>query len=149
MVLAKSYTTHSPIICENSSATITCPQSSGQFINVTYANYGRLTSDFCSKNGVTNCRASISYSVVRSKCDALNSCTLTASNYVFTDPCVGTFKYLEVKYTCMDGELISILLFSLSSLELNGCVSIIDSTGKQVYLLHGHCYLTASNSVFH
>ena len=32
------------------------------------------------------------------------SCELPASNSVYGDPCVGTFKYLEVKYQCIGGN---------------------------------------------
>lgn len=33
-------------------------------------------------------------------CNGKNSCTIRASNSVFGDPCVGTYKYLEVSYVC-------------------------------------------------
>lgn len=35
------------------------------------------------------------------RCNGKNSCVVSVSNSVFGDPCVGTFKYLEVAYTCL------------------------------------------------
>lgn len=34
------------------------------------------------------------------RCNGKNSCTISASNSVFGDPCFGTYKYLEVSYVC-------------------------------------------------
>lgn len=34
------------------------------------------------------------------RCNGKNSCTVSASNSVFGDPCGGTYKYLEVSYVC-------------------------------------------------
>lgn len=34
------------------------------------------------------------------RCNGKNSCTISASNSVFGDPCYGTYKYLEVSYVC-------------------------------------------------
>lgn len=33
-------------------------------------------------------------------CNGKNNCTLSATSSVFGDPCIGTYKYLEVDYTC-------------------------------------------------
>ncbi|MGI4401095.1 hypothetical protein ACR2V8_26930, partial [Klebsiella pneumoniae] len=33
-------------------------------------------------------------------CNYRGFCTVRASNSVFGDPCVGTFKYLDVSYYC-------------------------------------------------
>lgn len=33
-------------------------------------------------------------------CSGKNICTIKASNSVFGDPCVGTYKYLELAYIC-------------------------------------------------
>lgn len=33
-------------------------------------------------------------------CDGHPSCSINATNSVFSDPCPGTYKYLEVEYSC-------------------------------------------------
>ncbi|RMX58748.1 hypothetical protein pdam_00010783 [Pocillopora damicornis] len=40
-------------------------------------------------------------SVARYECQGQTRCTLYAKNEAFGDPCVGTFKYLKVKYECV------------------------------------------------
>lgn len=35
------------------------------------------------------------------RCEGINSCVLVASNGVFSDPCVGTFKFLYVSHSCV------------------------------------------------
>eukprot|EP01006_Ploeotia_vitrea_P030635 TRINITY_DN63003_c0_g1_i1.p1 TRINITY_DN63003_c0_g1~~TRINITY_DN63003_c0_g1_i1.p1 ORF type:complete len:159 (-),score=36.46 TRINITY_DN63003_c0_g1_i1:135-590(-) len=48
----------------------------------------------------TNCRSDNSLSIVSSQCDGKNSCSVEASNSVFGDPCLGTYKYLQARYYC-------------------------------------------------
>uniref|UniRef100_A0A672ZM26 SUEL-type lectin domain-containing protein n=1 Tax=Sphaeramia orbicularis TaxID=375764 RepID=A0A672ZM26_9TELE len=68
------------------------------------ANYGRRDHYTCSyqkpdiqiKN--TNCLNPTSK--IGESCNGKNSCTIKASNSVFGDPCVGTYKYLELVYKC-------------------------------------------------
>ena len=93
--------------CENQSLTITC---TNMVIRINSANYGRTAgSEICSGPiYTTNCYASNSLSIVQSRCQGLTSCTITASNSVFGDPCVGTYKYLEVDYTCVGMVVIHI-----------------------------------------
>ena len=38
--------------------------------------------------------------IMQNKCDGKQSCTIAASNSVFGDPCVGTFKYMGINYDC-------------------------------------------------
>uniref|UniRef100_A0A8C7Z5U2 SUEL-type lectin domain-containing protein n=1 Tax=Oryzias sinensis TaxID=183150 RepID=A0A8C7Z5U2_9TELE len=40
------------------------------------------------------------FTVFFHRCNGKNSCIIKAGNSEFGDPCVGTFKYLEVAYTC-------------------------------------------------
>lgn len=38
-------------------------------------------------------------------CNGKNTCSVDATNQVFTDPCRGTYKYLSVNYKCVkDGN---------------------------------------------
>ena len=91
------------IICEHNTATLSCPVGT---LTIVYANYGRMAPGtvHCPHESITdliyNCSAATSMIVVTSTCSGLTQCTLTASNSVYGDPCVGTYKYLEVEYTC-------------------------------------------------
>ena len=88
------------IVCEGQSSTISCP--SGSTIHVIYANYGRIAVSVCPHLAVgdTSCSAVNSLSKVQEVCQGQTSCTLASNNAVFTDPCVGIHKYLEVDYIC-------------------------------------------------
>ena len=89
------------IVCENSYRTISC--SGRSTINVLKANYGRTTGgSVCPHSSIrtTHCSASNSLAIVQGWCQGSTSCVLRASNGYFGDPCVYTYKYLEVDYTC-------------------------------------------------
>ncbi|XP_047136874.1 uncharacterized protein LOC100202072 isoform X2 [Hydra vulgaris] len=87
--------------CEGSDLKIDCKD--GGTIEVVYANYGRTLSSICpgSKDSNTKCdNHQNSLQVVRNSCSSKTSCVIKAVNAVFGDPCVGTYKYLEVQYYC-------------------------------------------------
>ena len=90
----------SVITCEGSTTSISC--QNGKTIKVLDANYGRLNRHTCIDNNMNDvyCTSSNSLGIVQQKCDHKTSCRVSASNSVFGDPCVGTYKYLEVKYQC-------------------------------------------------
>uniref|UniRef100_A0AAZ1XPI2 SUEL-type lectin domain-containing protein n=1 Tax=Oreochromis aureus TaxID=47969 RepID=A0AAZ1XPI2_OREAU len=77
-----------------------------QAIRLLNTHYGRHDKTTCSDGRPTSqlqvvtCSSSKSDDVVASSCNGKNSCTIPATNSVFGDPCVGTYKYLEVVYTC-------------------------------------------------
>uniref|UniRef100_A0A3B5QYU7 SUEL-type lectin domain-containing protein n=1 Tax=Xiphophorus maculatus TaxID=8083 RepID=A0A3B5QYU7_XIPMA len=85
------------VACEGSEAQISC----GKDIFVIGAIYGRSDRMTCSygipaeqtKN--TNCATR-----AESVCEGRSACAVLASSAVFGDPCVGTYKYLEVLYLC-------------------------------------------------
>ncbi|XP_066284939.1 uncharacterized protein [Branchiostoma lanceolatum] len=87
-------------VCEHQTLTIRCP--AGRQINIVSALYGRTSRGYCSNGPIrtTSCRSSNSLARVRTSCQGKSSCSVRASNSVFGDPCVGTFKYLEVRYAC-------------------------------------------------
>lgn len=90
------------VVCEHSSANLHCY---GQQIILVYgADYGRRDPTTCSyqrpASQVQNVDCSNPTSKVAESCNGKSSCTIRASNSVFGDPCVGTYKYLEVAYTC-------------------------------------------------
>ncbi|XP_046870111.1 L-rhamnose-binding lectin CSL3-like [Hypomesus transpacificus] len=91
-------------ICEAQQATLNCGRS---VINVVSANYGRTDSVTCisgrpaNQISKTDCINPKTFQLVASMCNGKTSCSLVASNSVFSDPCFGTYKYLKVTYTCI------------------------------------------------
>ena len=103
LLLLSAVKTSSIIICENHTGIISCPN--GKLIDVVNATYGRLKRQTCPDERIksTNCRSSNSLKHVQSKCNGNTSCELHASKSEFNDdPCQGTYKYLEVKYRCLE-----------------------------------------------
>ncbi|XP_065141478.2 uncharacterized protein [Paramisgurnus dabryanus] len=95
------------IACDSDTANLHCDQG---HIKVLSANYGRTNSATCSsgKNEISNiqCTQDSSLSVLASRCDGRKYCSIPASNTVFGDPCVGTYKYLNVSYICIPSSAI-------------------------------------------
>ncbi|XP_039878719.1 rhamnose-binding lectin-like [Simochromis diagramma] len=91
------------VTCQGSQANLQCGE--GQVIVVSWANYGRRDNTTCpdgNPDHVKNvhCSSPSSTEYVTKRCNWQNNCTVEASNTVFGDPCGGTYKYLEVFYTC-------------------------------------------------
>uniref|UniRef100_A0A3Q4H251 SUEL-type lectin domain-containing protein n=1 Tax=Neolamprologus brichardi TaxID=32507 RepID=A0A3Q4H251_NEOBR len=90
------------VTCEHSFAHLHCGE--GQAILVYGAHYGRHDQTTCSyrrpASQVQDVYCSRPTSKVAESCNGKSSCTIRASNSVFGDPCVGTYKYLEVAYIC-------------------------------------------------
>ncbi|XP_046870113.1 L-rhamnose-binding lectin CSL3 [Hypomesus transpacificus] len=92
------------VICEGQQATLNCGSS---YIHVVSANYGRTDRVTCiagrppSQISNTNCLNPTTLVSVAGMCDGHASCFLSASNFLFSDPCVGTYKYLVVTYACL------------------------------------------------
>ena len=103
LLLFLSAVEKSMVICEGKRGSISC--ENGKIIQVLDANYGRLNKISCTheKMGDINCGSNNSLKVVQDKCNHKSSCELHASNREFHgDPCGGTYKYLEVKYRCLE-----------------------------------------------
>ncbi|KAL0977971.1 hypothetical protein UPYG_G00164120 [Umbra pygmaea] len=96
-------TARNSIVCEGSNIQLQC--GNGQ-IKIQSATYGRRDPQVCSAgrplNQITNtnCISQSSISKLIESCKGRNQCVVQASNSVFGDPCVGTYKYLEVAYVC-------------------------------------------------
>ncbi|XP_078144454.1 L-rhamnose-binding lectin CSL3-like [Centroberyx gerrardi] len=96
--------------CEGHSATLDCGSCQ---INVTSANYGRTDHRVCSYRRPaseitkTNCVLPSALHQMSKRCDGKTWCSVPAVNSIFTDPCVGTYKYLEVTYTCVPKRTLS------------------------------------------
>ncbi|XP_071480870.1 L-rhamnose-binding lectin CSL3-like [Diadema antillarum] len=87
--------------CEHESLSLKCPKN-GEVIYICDALYGRQTKDICPRSDglLTTCAATTSVARVRDRCHAKAKCSVDASNQVFGDPCMGTFKYLQIEYVC-------------------------------------------------
>ena len=87
---------------EDQGATLACPE--GQIIDsVVFASYGTPTGE-CGSYVTGDCHAAGSETAVTSACVGRRSCTLTASNSVFGDPCRSVVKNLAVEVRCVVGE---------------------------------------------
>lgn len=90
------------IVCEDGKMELRC--SVGK-LKINTAVYGRTEGrNVCPHENInkTDCKSTSSYEVVRNKCDGESSCSITVSNSVFGgDPCPGTYKYLDVTFTCV------------------------------------------------
>ncbi|XP_056589525.1 uncharacterized protein LOC130409523 [Triplophysa dalaica] len=97
------------VTCESGTARLSCGHGT---INVVSANYGRTDRTTCSSGKPANqlsntqCTQSTSLSVVTTRCDGKPDCSISVNNAVFGDPCVGTYKYLIVSYTCVQNSII-------------------------------------------
>ncbi|XP_034001061.1 L-rhamnose-binding lectin SML-like [Trematomus bernacchii] len=89
--------------CEGSLAHLQCDE--GQIIFVYGAHYGRHDKTTCSyqwpARNIENVACSSPTHLVADSCNGKNRCTISATNSEFGDPCGGTYKYLEVAYTCI------------------------------------------------
>ncbi|XP_072024359.1 scavenger receptor cysteine-rich domain-containing protein DMBT1-like [Amphiura filiformis] len=90
------------IVCEGMTFYFEC--ASGQTISTQSALYGRQSSDVCTDQpfDTVNCAAADSLAVVQQRCDGRQTCDIPSSDNIFGDPCYGTYKYLEIQYTCQE-----------------------------------------------
>lgn len=82
--------------CEHQQLDMTCGRDEAIIvINVTY---GRTVDSTCSRGDTSKrCRAELATKILRERCWGSK---VKASNSLFGNPCVGTFKYLIVAYKC-------------------------------------------------
>lgn len=91
------------ILCENDSGQISCP-SGHSAIQITSANYGRTEFDTCPHKSSSNLNCisgSIVQADIESDCNGQASCSVEALNSKYGDTCSGTFKYLDISYSCI------------------------------------------------
>ncbi|CAL4079198.1 unnamed protein product, partial [Meganyctiphanes norvegica] len=88
--------------CEGMELNIECEAS--HVINVIRANYGRFSITICNTHGNTewsvNCQSMRTLHVLADRCNGKSSCSSGVSSEIFEDPCPGTYKYIEVHYSC-------------------------------------------------
>ncbi|XP_007234690.3 rhamnose-binding lectin [Astyanax mexicanus] len=103
------------VTCEHSTAVLKCGAG---VLKIHSANYGRTDSITCSAGRPvheiikSDCFASNTLAEVVKRCEGKNSCAVPATNSVFSDPCVGTFKYLSVEYSCVSNDGIKFSLLT-------------------------------------
>ena len=93
-------------VCEGSAMSIDCAGRGAGVVNIQDASYGRQEGpDVCPHAATSNqdCHAVTSTDIVSDACQGETSCSLSATNGVFGDPCPGTYKYLTVNYDCGGG----------------------------------------------
>ncbi|CAM4331199.1 unnamed protein product [Leuciscus chuanchicus] len=96
------------VICEGGFGTLRC----GSFgtIRVIEANYGRTDRTTCVRGipyyhtSNTRCKKTVT-NTVSNRCNGRKTCVVHASNTVFGEPCVGTYKYLALTYQCASCSL--------------------------------------------
>ena len=100
----EQYETH--YACEDTRLNISC--APGLHLNIIRANYGRFSIAICNLHGNTewsvNCMSPRTLRVIRARCQGGSECQVPVDSTIFGDPCPGTFKYIEVHYSCDHGE---------------------------------------------
>ncbi|XP_030636887.1 LOW QUALITY PROTEIN: L-rhamnose-binding lectin CSL1-like [Chanos chanos] len=92
------------LTCEAGYSKLNC---GNYVIQINTANYGRTDSTICSAGRPsgqitnTNCFAPKTFTEVSKQCNGKHSCYVHASHTIFSDPCFGTYKYLEISYFCL------------------------------------------------
>ncbi|XP_072538716.1 rhamnose-binding lectin-like [Salminus brasiliensis] len=90
------------VTCEGNTACLACGTG---VLKIHSANYGRTDFTTCSPGHFiirTDCYAWKTMAEVVRRCEGRRYCLVPATNYVFSDPCWGTYKYLTVRYSCVD-----------------------------------------------
>ncbi|XP_018584761.2 uncharacterized protein LOC108920449 [Scleropages formosus] len=125
--------------CYSAKTSITCDGATGElscgkdFIKVLHATYGRRDKTTCSNGrpptevAVANCYQPRTLQI-SSRCDGKNRCFATFPDPSFSDPCVGTYKYLEVTYRCYPAQINVACEGFLSSLDCgNNVIRILEA----------------------
>ena len=88
--------------CEGSVMHLEC--ETGKYISPVRANFGRFEAGKCNAEGnqawSTRCIQPTTLRQVNSLCAGKATCSIDVTSEVFGDACPGTYKYLEVHYTC-------------------------------------------------
>ena len=92
--------------CEDTRLNISC--APGLHLDIIRANYGRFSIAICNAHGNTdwsvNCMSPRTLRVIRARCQGAQTCQVPVDSTIFGDPCPGTYKYIEVHYSCEHGK---------------------------------------------
>jgi hypothetical protein len=96
-----SVMSRSTLTCEGGTDALECPP--GYVIDLQDALYGRVDRDVCPHSSIhtDTCSASGVFDKIAAECNGRSTCSPSASNSRFGDPCGGTYKYLSTKYRCV------------------------------------------------
>ena len=96
-----SVMSRSTLTCEGGTDALECPP--GYVIDLQDALYGRVDRDVCPHPAIhtDTCSANGVFDKIAAECNGRSSCSPSASNSRFGDPCGGTYKYLSTKYQCV------------------------------------------------
>ncbi|XP_076120663.1 L-rhamnose-binding lectin CSL2-like [Alosa pseudoharengus] len=95
---------HTSQTCESLHGNLDCGSN---VIHIHDANYGRTDETTCSAGrpahqlSNTNCYAPTTLPIIMKSCEGRNTCAVQASHHIFTDPCFGIYKYLQISYSCV------------------------------------------------
>ena len=93
-----STVTECSTVSEHATAQITCP--GGTVVkSITFASFGTPTGT-CGSFATSSCNATTSSAVVSAACLGKASCSVSAEDSVFVDPCTNTFKRLYIQAAC-------------------------------------------------
>ncbi|CAC5385002.1 unnamed protein product [Mytilus coruscus] len=89
------------ILCEDKdSPNLACPPTT--IIKIEDAFYGRTNRSVCNDSRIRSISCNVTVTkIVESNCSSLHTCLPNASNDIYSDPCQGTYKYLNVTYRCI------------------------------------------------
>ncbi|XP_073795343.1 L-rhamnose-binding lectin CSL3 isoform X2 [Danio rerio] len=151
------------VTCEGGSAHLSCDLG---FVKVLEANFGRTDRTTCISgrpaNQINNvhCFRESSLSTMSARCDGIKSCSVPAVNSVFSDPCFGTHKFLDITYDCIPSSSGVILVHyaNYGRRDLSTCPHKLAKTphcySPQTSSLRSRCNgkkscsLSASNSLY-
>jgi len=93
-------------VCSHQSLHLTC--TAGTVLVLEDANYGRLAETACGETRplLRPCRLASTLAKLQVKCFGREECEVGALSDLFTDPCPGVSKYLDVVYECVKGSFI-------------------------------------------
>jgi len=164
-------------VAEGATATFTCP-ANHQITGFNFASYGNASGSCSTKFTTGTCNSSTSSSVLNTACVGKSSCTVTANNATFGEPCSGTAKRLKAqaiceeipttcqdvpsmtvsKFTCPAGQKITGFSYASYGNATGSCsTSFTNGTCNSVYsrsMLNANCLgknsceVPAYNSVF-
>lgn len=114
---------------ENATLTLTAPNG-GLFTAINFASYGTPEGS-CGSFTLSGCHAAASLNVIQTAAIGRNSFTITASNSVFGDPCVGIYKRLYVE--AVSGG-------SVLTIKSNPVITVAPSNTANSYCLNSTAY---------
>jgi len=86
-------------VAEHQTLDLSCP--SGYLIaTVPFASFGNTSDDGCDTTTYGACHAGSSRYTVEQSCLGMNSCSVLAEDWIFGEPCFGTFKTLKAQVIC-------------------------------------------------